>query len=71
MSNQKATVPFVEVNELVQETRKQAKPTKAAKVVRNKKAAAPVAAFVPLPGTESMSQSWQQLYKEISKEIGS
>ncbi|MNG39244.1 hypothetical protein D3C84_1272450 [compost metagenome] len=53
---------------MVQETRKQAK---AVKAVKNRKAAAPVAAFVPLPGTESMSQSWQQLYKMISKEIGS
>lgn len=42
---------------------------KPVKAMRKKQAVTPVAAFVPLQGTESMSLSWQHLYKEISKEI--
>jgi len=35
------------------------------------KAAAARQEIVPLPGTESMSRGWQQLYNAISKEAGS
>lgn len=37
----------------------------------SRKAAPARTEIIPLPGTESMSRGWQQLYKAISKEVGS
>lgn len=37
----------------------------------SRKAAATRTESIPLLGTESMSRGWQQLYKALSKEVGS